>query len=135
PAPAIEVEKVANGDENKGGNEHKHQAQEQLIGECARFYAAEIHERHGTDKEEHHAVARQPVQPSVNGFGHPYGIKEGLKEIIEKHRPAYQETQVGIEAASHVSVRGPRRRIDSRHATVAESCDHHGQHGNQYGVD
>lgn len=52
-------------------------------------------------------------------------------EVVKKYQPAGHKPQVCIQTSSHISVGGTGDGIQTGHAPVARSREHHGHHGNQ----
>ena len=74
---------------------------------------------------------RNKRKKTLDGHRSINAVQEWLDQVIKKHGPAREETQVGVESASDVSVSGAGRGVERRHPSIANSREHHGDHGNQ----
>ena len=76
-----------------------------------------------------HVVGSIHSHPGFGAFAS--GTDERDDEVIQKHRPPRDESQVWIQAASYVRVGGAGQWIHAGHAPVTRRGQHHGDHRDQ----
>ena len=133
PAPTLEMEKVSDRQDEENSDDPAHGNQQQLVGARRPANAAQVQKRDQRSEACRPGQVRNSGELALDGHRHVNHVNQRQHQVAQEHRPARQEARVRVDAAPHVGVSRSRRRVQCRHASVADRREQHGQGADQDG--
>ena len=127
--PALLVKEKPQRQGNKYQDDGGHDSCQHKIGARRGANPAQVDQRHGACECSGQKHVRNPWHQTLHGQCAVHGADEGDNQVIEKHRPPGQETQVRVQAVTDESVGGTGGRVNGGHAAITECGQQHGEHG------
>ena len=115
----------------KSRRDQQHESKQDFIGAGIELYST--CREHGNECDDgggKHDKGNLRYQP-MNGQHCIKSVLNGLKKILQEHRPAQDESHLRIQCSTDIRIYGSGYRIHVRHASKADCGDRHCDHANQ----